>query len=115
MLVLRTLAGHPTIYHYESQICYVINADGLYEVNLGDVGLESEDEQFYSAISSQYWCLVDCNRTVPDVPPFLSYLRAFLVQSASPSRDRLEWRKKYDYYSIEYYLKPWSLSELIMG
>lgn len=92
------------------------NANGLYEVNvnLRDVGTQS-DERFYNAISSNYWCLVDCNRTVLDVPPSLSELRAFIVQSASPRNDRLGWRKKYSYLSIKYYMEPWSLPELIMG
>jgi hypothetical protein len=115
VLVLRILAGHPTIYHFQSQICYVFNADGLYEVNLGDAGLESERGWFYKAISSQYWCLVNCNNTVLDVPLFLSSLRAFLVQSASPHSNRLKWRNKYNYFPIEYYMKHWALSELIMG
>ncbi|KAF8509907.1 hypothetical protein JB92DRAFT_2943287, partial [Gautieria morchelliformis] len=58
VLVLRILAGHPTIYHSQSQICYVFNADGLYVVNLGDAGLQSGHRRFYDAISSNYWCLV---------------------------------------------------------
>jgi hypothetical protein len=115
VLILRILAGHPTIYYFQPDIFYVFNADGLYEVDLGHKGLQSERARFHNAISSEYWCLVDSNRSVLDVPPFLSYLRAFIVQSASPRKDRLEWRKKYDYYSIKYYMKHWSLSELIMG
>ncbi|KAF8524245.1 hypothetical protein JB92DRAFT_3109660 [Gautieria morchelliformis] len=115
VLVLRILAGRPTIYHSQSQICYVFNADGLYVVNLGDAGLQSERWRFYHAISSDYWCLVDCNRTVQGVPESLSCLEAFIVQSASPRIQRLEWRKKYEAVSIEYYMRPWTLSELIMG
>ncbi|KIM89450.1 hypothetical protein PILCRDRAFT_2664 [Piloderma croceum F 1598] len=117
VLVLRILAGRPTIYHFEPEICYVFDADGLYEVNFGTIGgLQSLGRwQFNKAVSPQYWCLGNSSQTVRDVPPFLASLRVFLVQSTSPHIERIEWRKKYDYVAIPYLMKNWSLSELIMG
>ncbi|KAF8806595.1 hypothetical protein BYT27DRAFT_7141270 [Phlegmacium glaucopus] len=118
VLFLRVLAGCPTIYHFEPGNCYVFNADGLYEVNFGDTGLGLQPSgrlHFNKAISSQYWCLVDSNRSVTSVPPFLALLGTFLIQVASPRSDPIEWRKKYDHVSITYYMKNWLLSELIMG
>jgi hypothetical protein len=114
VLTLRVLAGRPTIYHYRTESCFVFNADGLYEVPFAKLGVDAE-LQFYVAISSQYWCLIDCNRLVLDVPPQLSTLRSFLLQSASPRKGQLNWQNKYNHISIRYYMKPWSLSELIAG
>jgi hypothetical protein len=100
VLVLRILAGQPTIYHHKPKICYVFNGDGLYEVNFRDAGIHSSGRrQFSRPISSQYWCLVYCNRAVQDVPDFLATLRAFIVQSVPPRDDRLKsWRKTYDHF-----------------
>jgi hypothetical protein len=66
----------------------MFNADGLYRVDLTDIGLLDEQAHFYKAISPQYWCLVNCNRSVLVVPPFLSESRAFIVQAASPRSER---------------------------
>ncbi|KIM90408.1 hypothetical protein PILCRDRAFT_1716 [Piloderma croceum F 1598] len=116
VLVLRILAGRPTIYHFGPDICYVFDADGLYEVNFGNTGLQSSGHwQFNNAISQQDWCLVDSNQTVVSVPPFLASLPIFLVQSASPRSERIEWSKKYNHVHITYCMKNWSLSELIVG
>ena len=70
---------------------------------------------FRKAISPEYWCLVDSNREVPDVPVFLAKTRAFIVQATSPRDDRMQWAKKYEPLTIMYFMKNWSLAELIMG
>ena len=114
MLVLRILAGCPTIYHTTANYYYIFNADGLYIADPTNKFFEAY-EDFYIAISPEYWCLVDCNRTVPDVPVFLARTLAFIVQAASPRSERIDWVKKYHSRARRYFMKNWSLAELIMG
>ncbi|KIL71128.1 hypothetical protein M378DRAFT_201760 [Amanita muscaria Koide BX008] len=115
VLVLRILAGYPTIYYSSSNILYIFNADGLYRVDPTNLEFKRARAPFYKAISPQYWCLVDCNRDVVDVPFFLSRTRAFIVQTASPRSERIDWVKKYQSTSTRYFTKNWTLPELIIG
>ena len=115
MLVLRILAGCPTIFQSRPNIFYIFNAVGLYSVDLNNFGLAVEEYRFYKAISPQYWCLVDCNSDVPDMLYFLSQSRAFILQVASPRSERIDWVKKYNFWAPMYFMKNWSLGKLIMG
>ena len=114
MLVLRILAGCPTIFHSTSNIFYIFNAVGLYRVDLTNVELFVEQYRFYKAISPQYWCLVDCNRSVPNMPPFLSQSHAFIIQATPPRSERIDWVKKYGYRAPRYFMRNWPLGELIV-
>jgi hypothetical protein len=115
VLVLRILAGCPTIFQSASNTFYIFNAVGLYSVDLTNTELSVEKYRFYKEISPQYWCLVDCNRDVPDVPHFLSQSRAFILQAASPRSERIDWVKKYSFLAPRYFMKNWPLGELIVG
>ena len=62
------------------------------------------------------WLLVDSNRRLTDVPEattnICSACDGFILQAASPRRDRLDWRSKYMPIRL-FWMAPWSLEELI--
>jgi hypothetical protein len=93
VLVLRVLAGRPTIYQHRPERCLVFNADGLYEVPFTKLGVDAE-AQFYVAISSQYWCMIGRNKFVTDsdVPFQLSTLRV-VRRGSLPTAERTIRRK----------------------
>ena len=93
----------------------LFNADGLYRVDLTDTAFIDAQSKFFREISPQYWCLVDCNRSVPGVPYLLSQSLAFIVQAASPRSEHTDGVKKYHPGAWRYFMKNWSLAELIMG
>ncbi|KAF5379246.1 hypothetical protein D9615_006049 [Tricholomella constricta] len=115
VLVLRILAGCPTIFHFRSNTCYLFNAQGLYKINLADEEFIDAQHHFRKVVSPQYWCLVDSNHSVPDVPPQLSQTRAFILQVASPRFDRVDWVKKHGSTTCRYFMMNPTLPELIMG
>ena len=115
MLVLQVLAGCPTILHSKSSYCYIFNAAGLYRVDLTNNEFFDEQYQLKNVISLQYWCLVDCNHDILDMPHFLSQSCTFILQAASPQSDRIDWVKKYNFLAPRYFMKNWPLDKLIMG
>ena len=68
-----------------------------------------------SRVPPATWCLIDFNLDVSTVPTFIQDLGLFIVQSSSPRQDHLEWTKKQSRATMEYFLKPWTLSELLVG
>ncbi|KAF9033103.1 hypothetical protein BDP27DRAFT_1375012 [Rhodocollybia butyracea] len=71
-------------------------------------------EDVSAMILSDTWCLVDSNRSLVDVPEFLTARGGFIIQAASPRELRMEWKKKHTnaYYLV---MKPWTAEELVSG
>ncbi|KAF9070454.1 hypothetical protein BDP27DRAFT_611867 [Rhodocollybia butyracea] len=71
-------------------------------------------EDVPAMIPSEAWCLVDSNRSLIDVPEFLTARGCFIIQAASPREPRMEWKKKHT--NVDYLvMKPWSAEELVSG
>jgi hypothetical protein len=71
--------------------------------------------EFKAEFAQSTWCLIDSNLTLTTVPGFILDLGFFIVQASSPRPERIEWVKKVSQPVLEYFLKPWTPSELIMG
>lgn len=109
VLVLRILAGLPTILMTESDRFFIFQESGVIEVKSKDAS------EFQAQISDKFWCLVDSNADLVGVPTCISDLGCFIVQAASPRATRLDWWTKARFAVDLYYMKEWSLSELIIG
>ncbi len=60
------------------------------------------------------WCLVDTNESLQTVPALISNTPFFILQAALPKRKHLQWANK-TIGILRYVMKPFSLSELIIG
>ncbi|KDQ05915.1 hypothetical protein BOTBODRAFT_149838 [Botryobasidium botryosum FD-172 SS1] len=62
-----------------------------------------------------YWCLVDSTGSLLGAPRFITDLSQFVVQAASMSARRTAWVYRVTSPFITYFMKPWTLPELIAG
>ncbi|KAK0216046.1 hypothetical protein IW262DRAFT_1464536 [Armillaria fumosa] len=60
------------------------------------------------------WCLVDTNESLETVPAPISNAPFFILQAASPKAKHFQWANK-TIGILQYVMKPFSLSELIIG
>ena len=88
---------------------YIIDSSGVRRIN-SDIGALN-----HGSITEKYWCLVDSNNKLESVPEDIYSLGTFIIQSASPRNKRVEWWTKYTPPVRNFFMKEWSLSELIMG
>ncbi|KAK0463201.1 uncharacterized protein EV420DRAFT_1523250 [Desarmillaria tabescens] len=65
-------------------------------------------------IPTTAWCLVDTNESLETVPEAIYNTPFFILQAALPKRKHLEWQNKVIGIR-QYVMKPFSLSELIIG
>jgi hypothetical protein len=110
LLVLRLQACRPTIYQSRKTRLYYFTEDGVFRLDPSG-SFDPTDFQ----VSPSTWCLIDSNQELSTVPVFIQDLNLFIVQSSSPRQDRLEWTKKQSRETMDYFLKPWTLSELFVG
>jgi len=111
-LVLRLEAGLPTIFQSLPNRLFFFNDEG---VHILKYSLSASAMDFKAEFPPSTWCLVDSNLELNTVPGFIRNLSLFVVQASSPRPERIEWEKKEQRASLEYFLKPWTPSELIMG
>ncbi|KAM6494818.1 hypothetical protein JOM56_009441 [Amanita muscaria] len=98
LLVLRLQARLPTIFQSrDNHLCYF------------------DDNEFKSQFDPSTWCLIDSNQHLNTVPGFIQDLKLFIVQASSPSSYRFEWTKKATGPVSRYFMKSWTLSELLVG
>ncbi len=71
-------------------------------------------EDVVPAIPTTTWCLVDTNESLETIPAPISNTPFFILQAASPERKHLQWANK-TIGILQYVMKPFSLSELIIG
>jgi len=86
---------------------YIIDSLGVRRVDIRVL--------YRDSITEKYWCLVDSNDKLETVPEDIYSLGTFIVQSVSPRNKRVDWWTKYPPPVRSFFMKEWSLSELIMG
>lgn len=86
---------------------YVVDSKGVRKI--------SAEKFSRNSVAKGCWCLVDSNRNLTTVPKKLLDLGSFLIQTTSPYDVRIEWMKKTSHLYTPFYMKEWSLSELIVG
>ena len=86
---------------------YIIDSEGVRKIAAKDFEPDS--------VTEEYWCMVDSNPELVTVPPDLLKVRSFIIQSASPRVERTTWTEKYAHLCMRFFMKEWSLPELIVG
>ena len=114
VLILRLQAGLPTIYQSHPDRLYFFSKEGVFKCNCSPGHIPNPCE-FRRRIPESTWCLIDCNQDLVGVPMFIQQLRLFIVQASSLRSDHLKWTNKATSLVIRYFMKPWTLSELIVG
>jgi hypothetical protein len=118
-LVLRLQARLPTIYQSRDTHLYYFAEDGVYLINLIPSPIAT-NAQF----DSSTWCLVDSNQSLDTVPVFIQDLDLFIVQASQsrypvchtpPRPDRSAWIDKATRPVWQYFMKSWTLPELLVG
>ncbi len=71
-------------------------------------------EDAAQVIPTTAWCLVDANESLETVPETIFNTPFFILQAALPKRKHLQWQNK-TFGILQYVMKPFSLSELIIG
>ncbi|KDQ05913.1 hypothetical protein BOTBODRAFT_279886 [Botryobasidium botryosum FD-172 SS1] len=116
VLVLRLLAGLPTIFADKEKHLYIFNEAGAFVFdNYQDRLRGSAMSDFDKAMADGYWCLVDSTESLIGVPTFITNLDQFVVQAASLSNLSTDWIYHVTVPFVTYFMKPWTLSELIAG
>ncbi|KDQ10896.1 hypothetical protein BOTBODRAFT_177780 [Botryobasidium botryosum FD-172 SS1] len=116
ILVFRLAVGLPTIFVNDSNHLYIFNHSGAFVFTDYESPFEtSAGERFKECITRDYWCLVDSSARFIGVPEFIMEQNRFVVQAASPRIEHTKWTRKTPYQFFTYFMKPWTLSELIAG
>ncbi|KAH8109926.1 hypothetical protein DFH11DRAFT_1623885, partial [Phellopilus nigrolimitatus] len=110
ILCLRMLAGQPTVLQTQPENLYILNDEGVFRV---DCPIRASLNVFQDFLPRSTWCLVDSTLHMKGVSAVALGLQLFIVQAASPRKDHLKWLKKSS--ASKYFMKPWTLSELIAG
>jgi hypothetical protein len=112
VLIWRLQAGLPTIYQSHPSFLLFFNAEGAFTWHhdwpLNALELRRD-------IPSSTWCLIDSNINLTKVPAFITSLCCFIVQAWSPQNEHFTWRDKAGAPVMTYYMKPWSLTEILSG
>ncbi|KDQ10884.1 hypothetical protein BOTBODRAFT_177771 [Botryobasidium botryosum FD-172 SS1] len=115
-LVLRLAVGLPTIFVNNPNHLYTFNHSGAFIFKDYESPFEDNaGEMFKCCITRDCWCLVDSNAHLIGVPEFIMSQNRFVVQAASPHAERTKWTQKTPYEYTHYFMRPWTLSELIAG
>jgi hypothetical protein len=112
LLVLRLQAQLPTIYQSRSSHLYYFAKDGVYLIHLTpSLIATSLKSQFHKST----WCLIDSNQSLDTVPMFVQDLDLFIIQASSPRPHCYAWMDKATRTVSRYFMKSWSLPELLVG
>ena len=111
LLVLRLQARLPTIYQSRKTHLYYFADNGVFQIHLP--GLVATD--FKSQLHPSTWCLIDSNQSLDAVPVFIQDLDLFIVQASSPRPHCFAWMNKATGPVLRYFMKSWTLSELLVG
>ena len=112
LLVLRLQARLPTIFQSRDSHLYYFTEDNVSIVHLTQ-GLVATT--FKSQFDRLTWCLIDSNHSLNTVPMFIQDLDLFTVQASSPRPYRWAWMDKATSPVVRYFMKTWTLSELLVG
>ncbi len=108
ILLLRLQAKKPTILVLNPNVVTVFLQQGVFSVAIAHFNSVA------MLIPDSAWCLVDSNQELKHPPQFIIQSPFFIVQAASPIKDHISWKDK-TLGVWEYFMKPFSLSELIVG
>ena len=107
VLALRVLQSLPSIYMVGPKCIYIVDSKGV---------RKTPTKKFYrNLVTDEHWCLVDSNHDLQTMPTELLELGSFTIQTASPRTKRVEWWKKSPNPCTFFFMKAWSLPELIVG
>ncbi|KAL5501010.1 hypothetical protein ACEPAH_9397 [Sanghuangporus vaninii] len=113
VLVLRVLAGLPTIFQSENGHLCVITGEGAFRVSYP---IDAPPLQDYIPMGT--WFLVDSG-SVANVPSQLiktsSIMSGLILQAASPRKDHLGWAKKMHQAVGRYWMAHWAPEKIIQG
>jgi hypothetical protein len=112
LLVLRLQAQLPTIYQSRDSHLYYFADDGVSLINLASSPIATN---FKSQFHQSTWCLIDSNQNLDTVPVFIQDLDLFIVQASSPRPHRYAWIDKATRPVLRYFMKSWTLPELLVG
>ena len=112
LLVLRLQARLPTIYQSRGSHLYYFADDGVYVISLTPSLIATN---FSSQFHKSTWCLIDSNQSIDTVPVFIQDLDLFIVQASSPCPHRHTWTDKATSPVLQYFMKSWTLPELLVG
>jgi hypothetical protein len=112
LLVLRLQAQLPTIYQSRDSHFYYFADDGVYLINSKSNPIATN---YKSQFHKSTWCLIDSNQSLNIVPVFIQDLNLFIVQASSPRPHRYAWIDKATRPVSRYFMKPWTLPELLVG
>ncbi|PBK71841.1 hypothetical protein ARMSODRAFT_1083199 [Armillaria solidipes] len=108
VLLLRLQASQPTILITHPERVIVFLRRGPFSISMADF------EDAMQVIPTTAWCLVDANESLETVPETIINTPFFILQAALPKRKHLQWANK-TIGILQYVMKPFSLSELIIG
>ncbi|KAK0216048.1 hypothetical protein IW262DRAFT_1397581 [Armillaria fumosa] len=108
ILLLRLQAKKPTILVLNPNVVTIFLQQGVFSVGI------MHFNSVAMLIPSSAWCLVDSNGESTHPPQCIIYSPFFIVQAASPIKPHIAWKDK-TLGVWEYFMKPFSLSELIVG
>jgi len=114
LLVLRLQAQLPTIYQSRASHLYYFADDGVYLINLTPSSIATN---FKPQFHKSTWCLIDSNQSLDTVPVFIQDLDLFIVQASEspPRQHRYAWIDKATGPVFQYFMKSWTLPELLVG
>jgi hypothetical protein len=112
LLVLRLQAQLPTIYQSRDSHLHYFADDGVYLIDLTPKPIATN---FKSQFDKSTWCLIDSNQSLDTVPVFIQDLDLFIVQASSPRPHRYAWIDKATRPVLQYFMKSWTLPELLVG
>lgn len=93
----------------------MVKPDCIYIVDSKGVRKIPTEKFNRNLVTDEHWCLVDSNCDLQTVPTELLMLGSFIIQTASPRAKRVEWWKKSSNPCTFFFMKEWSLPELIIG
>jgi len=107
VLALRVLQSLPSIYMVKPDCIYIVDSKRVRKIPTKKFNR--------NLVTDEHWCLVDSNRDLQTVPTELLVRGSFMIQTASPRAKRVEWWKKSPNPCSFFFMKEWSLPELIVG
>ncbi|KAI0061435.1 hypothetical protein BV25DRAFT_1916809 [Artomyces pyxidatus] len=110
VLALRLQAKKVTIYQNAPGHFYVFDEEGVWDVSANDGDYSGTLDEY---VDVRAWAIVASNEVLAQVSPFLKHSRRFIVQAASPRKDRTEWLRTYSSAATVFIMKPWTLDELL--
>ncbi|KAK0431669.1 hypothetical protein EV421DRAFT_1852854 [Armillaria borealis] len=108
ILLLRLQAKQPTILVRHPEKVTVFLQQGVFSVSMADFTSVAK------LIPDTAWCLIDSNQMLQGVPLSITETPFFIVQAARARIDHLQWKNQVVGIH-QYVMKPFTLSELIVG